>query len=181
MAVTETGASGAPQAPGTPGTPGAQAEETGQQVLPLIEYLARVARRAYDSCQAPGCLRPRHMIALSLLHERGALSQQVLGEALSLDPSNVVGLLNELEERGLVTRQRDPADRRRHIVSLSPAGEKELADTGIQLTDIENEVLAALSLAERAQLRDLLVRAAGGAAFAEKAACDGPSCTGPSC
>lgn len=162
----------------------AQAQQAVQptlRVLPLIEHLARVARRAYDTCNPPGCLRPRHMIALSLLHERGALSQQALGEALSLDPSNVVGLLNELEERGLVTRQRDPADRRRHIVSLSSSGENELAATGAQLTDIEDDLLAALSLAERAQLRDLLVRAVGGAALAGKDACAGPSCDGPPC
>ena len=139
----------------------AQAKQAGQQVLPLIEYLARVARRAYDNCQPPGCLRPRHFIALSVLAEHGPLSQQALSEALSLDPSNVVGLLNELEDRGLVARQRDPADRRRHIVSLSAAGETELATSDGELIRIEDDLLAALSPAERAQLRDLLTRAVG--------------------
>jgi DNA-binding MarR family transcriptional regulator len=147
-----------------------------QQVLPLIEYLARVARRAYDSCQEPGCLRPRHLIALSLLRDRGALSQQALGEALSLDPSNVVGLLNELEERGLIVRQRDQADRRRHIVSLSASGASEFAASGARLTGIEDDLLAALSPAERVLLRDLLARVAGGSALATKTACAGPSC-----
>ncbi|HUN33050.1 MAG TPA: MarR family transcriptional regulator [Trebonia sp.] len=139
-----------------------QAGQQAQQVLPLVEYLARVARRAYDTCQAPDCLRPRHLVALSVLADRGPLSQQALGEALSLDPSNVVGLLNELEERGLVARQRDPADRRRHIVSLSAAGGSELAASDTALARIEDEVLAALSPQERAQLRDLLTRAAAG-------------------
>ncbi len=99
----------------------------------------------------------------------GPLSQQALGEALSLDPSNVVGLLNELEERGLITRQRDAADRRRHIVSLSPAGKEELATSGGQLTEVEDDVLKALSPAERATLRELLTRAVGGAQNACKA------------
>ena len=152
-----------------------------QQVLPLIEHLARVARRAYDTCQVQSCLRPRHLIALSLLHERGALSQQALGEALTLDPSNVVGLLNELEERGLVVRQRDPVDRRRHIVSLSEAGASELAATGVQLTGIEEDLLKALSLAERATLRDLLARVVGSVALDGKRACAGPSCEVPPC
>ncbi|MCW2935252.1 MAG: hypothetical protein JWM19_6214 [Actinomycetia bacterium] len=151
-----------------------------QQVLPLIEYLARVARRAYDTYQVSSHLRPRHVIALNLLCERGPLSQQALGDALSLDPSNVVGLLNELEERGLIARQRDPADRRRHIVSLSPAGVKELAVSGAHLTSVEEDLLAALSPAERAQLRDLLTRAVGGAVLANMAlghgACGAPSC-----
>jgi DNA-binding MarR family transcriptional regulator len=151
-----------------------------QQVLPLIEYLARVARRAYDTCQEPGCLRPRHLIALTLLHDGGPLSQQALGEALSLDPSNVVGLLNELELRGLIVRQRDPGDRRRHIVSLSEAGVRELAASGAQLDSVEDNLLAALSAAERATLRDLLVRAVGGAAAAEGAMMDGKAaCAGP--
>src|SRR6266700_8339671 len=97
-----------------------------QQILPLIDHLARVGRRATETWMS-GCLRPRHMIALRLLGERGPITQHAVGTALSLDPSNVVGLLNELEERGLITRRRDPADRRRHIVEVSPLGEDELA------------------------------------------------------
>lgn len=159
-------------------TPAGQADQQAQQVLPLIEYLARVARRAYDTGQAPGCLRPRHMIALTLLHEHGPLSQQALGEALSLDPSNVVGLLNDLEERGLVTRQRDPADRRRHIVSLSPAGKQELAASGTRLVDVEEHVLSALSPAERAQLLALLVRAVGSAALPDGSLAGRSACAG---
>ncbi len=80
---------------------------------------------------------------------------------LSLDPSNVVGLLNELEERGLITRRRDPTDRRRHIVDLSPTGEAAIADAYIRLRLVEDDLLAALSPEERATLFHLLVRAAG--------------------
>src|SRR5882762_5405897 len=98
-----------------------------QRFLPLLEHLVRVGRRAAETTMAPGGLRPRHLIALKLLSERGPANQQGLSEALSLDPSNVVGLLNELEERGLITRRRDRADRRRHIVELSALGEDELA------------------------------------------------------
>jgi DNA-binding MarR family transcriptional regulator len=133
-----------------------------QQVLPLLEHLSRTARRAYETCAVALGLRPRHLIAMNVLHERGPLSQQALGEILSLDPSNVVGLLNELEERALITRQRDPADRRRHIVSLSPAGQEELAASGAQLAHVEDIVLAPLSPAERVTLHDLLSRAVCG-------------------
>jgi DNA-binding MarR family transcriptional regulator len=125
------------------------------------------------------------MIALSLLRERGPLSQQALGEALSLDPSNVVGLLNELEERGHIARQRDPADRRRHIVTLSTAGEQELAATGAALTGIEDDLLKALSPAERTQLHDLLARVVCGTPLpGEPSACaasPGPCEVPPSC
>lgn len=129
--------------------------------LPLLSQLARLGARAAEASMAPGGLRPRHLIALRLLSERGPLSQQVLGELLSLDPSNVVGLLNELELRGLVTRLRDPADRRRHIVELSPRGEEALAAAYVRLSLVEDELLAALSAEERATLYHLLVRAAG--------------------
>ena len=132
-----------------------------QRLLPLLEHLARVGRRAAETSMSPGGLRPRHLIALKLLSERGPASQHGLADALSLDPSNVVGLLNELEERELITRRRDPADRRRHIVELSPLGEDELALAYARLSDVEDDLLSALSPDERATLYDLLVRAVG--------------------
>jgi DNA-binding MarR family transcriptional regulator len=142
-----------------------------QQILPLISHLARVARRAADTC-VPDCLRPRQLLALTLLEGHGPITQQVLGEALRLDPSNVVGLLNELEERGLVTRRRDPADRRRHIVELSAAGAAELSRTSSRLRLVEDDLLRALSADERSTLHSLLVRVVGVTA----SACDAPSC-----
>jgi DNA-binding MarR family transcriptional regulator len=157
----------------------------GQQILPLIDHLARLGRRAADVGRSD-CLRPRHLIAIKVLGDHGAMTQHALSEALSLDPSNVVGLLNELEERGLITRRRDPADRRRHIVSLSDHGESELGLSNSQFRLIEDNLLKALTPAERATLYDLLVRAVGGvmsqpcvAGTAEDAACIGPSANGP--
>ena len=132
-----------------------------QRLLPLIEHLARVGRRASDITLEPGGLRPRHLIGLKLLSERGPASQQALADSLSLDPSNVVGLLNELEERGLVTRRRDSADRRRHIVELSSQGQAELCRAYDRLQRVDDELLSALSLKERATLYELLVRAVG--------------------
>ena len=132
-----------------------------EQSLPLVEHLARMGRRAYEGAMTPGGLRPRHLIALKLLSEQGPQSQQGLADALSLDPSNVVGLLNELEERELVVRRRDRSDRRRHIVELSPPGEEELAVAYVRLSRVEDELLGALSAAERSVLYDLLQRAVG--------------------
>lgn len=132
----------------------------GQQILPLIEHLARVGRRTADTCMS-GCLRPRHLIALRLVGERGPMTQHAVGTALSLDPSNVVGLLNELEERGLITRRRDPADRRRHIVELSAIGAGELTQTYRQLGLVEDDLFKTLTADERATLHDLLTRAVG--------------------
>jgi len=132
-----------------------------QRLLPLLEHLARVGRRAAESTMAPGGLRPRHLIALKLLREEGPASQQGLTEALRLDPSNVVALLNELEERELITRRRDPSDRRRHIVKISPRGVEELCLAYTRLRLVEDELLSALSAEEKATLYHLLVRAVG--------------------
>jgi DNA-binding MarR family transcriptional regulator len=134
---------------------------TDQRLLPLIEHLARVGRRAAEITLEPGGLRPRHLIALKLLSEHGPASQQLLADSLSLDPSNVVGLLNELEERQLIRRRRDSVDRRRHIVELSARGERELCGAYKRLQLVDDDLLMPLSAKERATLYDLLVRAVG--------------------
>jgi MarR family transcriptional regulator, lower aerobic nicotinate degradation pathway regulator len=134
---------------------------TRQGVLPLLEHLARMGRRAYENELVPGGLRPRHLIALKLLGDHGPQSQQGLAEGLSLDPSNVVGLLNELEERALIVRRRDRADRRRHIVELSAAGEEEVSLANARVVVVEDQLLAGLSGNERTVLFELLERAIG--------------------
>jgi len=146
----------------------------GQQLLPLIDHLARVGRRAADTCSS-GCLRPRHLIALKLLGERGPLTQHALGGALCLDPSNVVGLLNELEEKELITRRRDPADRRRHIVELSDSGSAELRRAYREFGVVEDDLFKMLSAEERAALYTLLSRAVAG--LGSTSACEAAQCT----
>ena len=135
--------------------------EVEHRIQPLVEHLARVGRRAAEASLSPGGLRTRHLIALKLLCDQGPANQQDLADALSLDPSNVVGLLNELEERQLITRRRDPADRRRHIVELSALGQDELARAYSRLGLVEDDLLSALSAEERDTLYTLLVRAVG--------------------
>src|SRR3954447_359290 len=100
--------------------------------------------------------------ALGSLRE-GALPQKDLCVSTHLDKNNCVLLLNEMEAAGHVRRVRDPEDRRRHIVELTPAGKKALAHAERAMEGLEEEVLGALSPGERAQLRDLLDRAASGA------------------
>ena len=79
--------------------------------------------------QALACsgLSPRQGAALSRLSAAGSVTQQALGEALAVDASALVAVLNDLEGQGRVARRRDPADRRRHIVEITPAGEQALA------------------------------------------------------
>jgi DNA-binding MarR family transcriptional regulator len=70
----------------------------------------------------------------------------------------LVTLLNPLEADGLVTRERDPADRRRHLVTLTHAGKRHLASASRAQKETENALFASLDEGQREQLRSLLLR-----------------------
>jgi DNA-binding MarR family transcriptional regulator len=72
-----------------------------------------------------------------------------------------VAAVNELAERGLVERAPDPLDGRRNVVSLTPAGRRHLRTLDRQLAGIQDDLLAALSPAERRTLVALLTRVVG--------------------
>jgi len=152
----------------------------------LITRLARAMRRQFDRAVAPLGLRARHLVCLTHLKDHGASAQGTLIDALGLDASNLVALLNELEDAGLIVRSRDRADRRRGIIELSPEGERMLMEVDRALEAVDDEILAALSVDERATLNELLARAgAAGPLVCDKEAeeeceaveeCDPPAC-----
>jgi DNA-binding MarR family transcriptional regulator len=125
--------------------------------------LARTGRGAwlrFEQALRPLGLRPRHVVILMELRDRETTTQQALLDDLRFDPGNLVELLNDLEEQGFAERQRDPADRRRHMVRITQRGRARLADAEDALGDSEEEVLASLSQRQREQLRSLLLRIA---------------------
>lgn len=129
----------------------------------LIDYLARHLRRRSESALAPLDLRTRHLVALTVLRDRAEITQRDLATALVLDSTNIVGLLNELEDRHLVERRRSPQDRRRHVVSLTDDGVALLCRAETALSAVEDEVFGTLDPAQRAQLHELLVAATSSA------------------
>jgi DNA-binding MarR family transcriptional regulator len=125
----------------------------------LLTRLSRdVYRRATEDVIG---IRLKQFIALDYLREQGGTTQQQLGETLHLDKNNCVILLNDLEEDHYVTRRRDPTDRRRHLVEMTPAGVKALERAEEKLETLEDQVVGSLSDEERATLRELLSKAMG--------------------
>jgi DNA-binding MarR family transcriptional regulator len=127
----------------------------------LLTRLAKQVFRRSDE-QLLG-MHLRLLMALSYLRDHDGAPQQDLAEALCMDANNVVILLNELEDLGYVLRQRDPDDRRRHIVELTAQGTRALASAERAQEAIEDDVLRALDAEERATLWRLLTRALYGA------------------
>ncbi len=130
--------------------------------LALLSHLARLGQRDADRELFTRDLRTAHLVLLTLLRDHGETSQAALVDLLQLDPSNIVGLLNDLERRDLIVRRRDPDDRRRHIVGLAPAGREELALIEARLVAVEERLLGVLDQSERESLHELLLRAVGG-------------------
>ena len=133
---------GTPQAPGT---------------MVLLTRLAKqVYRRSTEDLLG---MHLRHLMALSYVRDHDGGPQQELAEALCMDANNVVLLLNELEDVGWIARRRDPQDRRRHLVVLTPVGRRKLASAECAQESVEADVLRGLEPAERAILSELLTRA----------------------
>jgi DNA-binding MarR family transcriptional regulator len=128
----------------------------------LIGNLSRRLGAATEQVIAGFGLRARHHIALTILRDLGETGQADLAAVLQIDRTNLVGLLNDLEEQGLIERRRSAEDRRRHTVALTTKGRRQLAKAEFALLAIESEVLSGLDEAERRQLHDLLQRAVGG-------------------
>jgi DNA-binding MarR family transcriptional regulator len=134
----------------------------------LLDHLARRVRLRAESAIAPLGLRPRHLVALTVLRHGGGSTQQALSTTLQIDSTNLVGLLNELEAEKLIERRRSSEDRRRHIVELTTAGAKRLAEAEFALATVEDEVLGRLDDEQRETLYRLLQQATGA---------DGVDCT----
>jgi DNA-binding MarR family transcriptional regulator len=126
----------------------------------LLKRLGFAAKeRAMESYEQTG-LHPYHHAVLLVLGEESRETQGSIADALGYDRGQLVGLLDELEEHGLVERRRDPNDRRRHLVQLTPQGKRMLRRLNALAGQVEDEFLAPLSDRERATLHELLLRLA---------------------
>jgi DNA-binding MarR family transcriptional regulator len=126
----------------------------------LIFRLARMTGHRLGEALSTLDMRTHEFAVLHHLEQAGPLSQQDLGRALRINPSNLVGLLDALEANRLIRRPRDPADRRRHLVELTAAGRDRLARAKQATAAAELELLAPLNERERKAFQQMLERLA---------------------
>jgi DNA-binding MarR family transcriptional regulator len=124
----------------------------------LISQASMHAQRLLSEGLATVGARGYHYRLLAALTEFGPASQAQLGRRTGMDRSDVVAAVNDLAARGLVQRSPDPSDRRRNVVSITPAGAAHLDRLEDLLTGVQAELLAPLSPAERTELARLLTR-----------------------
>lgn len=128
------------------------------RVLVLGKLGYAIKRQAIEELEAAGASLYDFSV-LGVLAQGACEGQNALADVLQLDRSQLVGLLDGLEERGLIERRRDPSDRRRHNVMLTAAGARELERVREIVKRVEAEFLAPLSAEERKVLFDLARRA----------------------
>jgi DNA-binding MarR family transcriptional regulator len=129
----------------------------------LGALFSRVSHRLIDAEQpllAAQGLSMWEYIALSHLVGRPAPNQLTLARAMGHDKTRLITLLDGLQERGLISRGPDPADRRSHLVSITSAGRKRHATACAAIRSMESDFLADLDKSERASLLLLLSRLA---------------------
>jgi DNA-binding MarR family transcriptional regulator len=141
-----------------PETPGAFPRELLASPAFLLARLGFAIKGRSITELAQQGFTPYHFSVLALLDEGAAETQATIADGLRLDRSQLVGLLDGLEERGLIERRRDPHDRRRQAVSLTGAGRRTLVGLRSTVKEIEDEFLAPLSETDRDVLHGLLLR-----------------------
>jgi DNA-binding MarR family transcriptional regulator len=126
----------------------------------LLKRLGFAAKDRTMAAYEETGLHPYHYGVMLVLDEGSRETQGSIADALGYDRGQLVGLLDELEEQGLVERKRDPNDRRRHIVRLTSEGKKALRRLRTLAKQLEDEFLTPLSDDDRQALHSLLLRLA---------------------
>ena len=126
----------------------------------LLVQLGFHIARTFKERLAPLGLEPRHFGMLTRLAANEGKSQQAIGELIGLNPTRMVFLVDELEQRGLVERRRNPADRRSYALYLTEPGRAKLREAQQAGSGDDHQLGASLTGAQRKQLTALLRRLA---------------------
>jgi DNA-binding MarR family transcriptional regulator len=128
------------------------------RVLWALGRSSQHAQRLVRQHMTQAGVRTQHYHVLASLADDGEAAQATLADRIGFDRSDLVTLLDELEDLELLARRVDPADRRRKIVAITPAGEKQLTEMDQLIYAAETDLLEPLTAAERKTLLALLSR-----------------------
>ena len=121
-----------------------------------IKLLSQVLTRTFYERLEPYGLTPFHWVVLCCLWQEDGLATSTIGERLQQVGGTLTGVLDRMEERGLVRRERDPRDRRICRIWLTPEG-KQLQDVLPPISrDIYEQAMTDISQAERERLSQLV-------------------------
>jgi DNA-binding MarR family transcriptional regulator len=126
----------------------------------LLNQVALTGTRLVAEDLASRGLRRHHYALLATLDEVGPASQAELSRRTTIDRSDMVAAVNELADGGAIERAPDPADRRRNVITLTPAGRRLLRELDDRLDEVQARLLAPLSPADRTRLIALLTELA---------------------
>ena len=129
----------------------------------LLSQIGRRQATGLTERLRPLGLRPRHFALLNLIAVDEGRSQQQLGERLALEPSGIVPTIDELEQQGQLERRRDPTDRRRYALHLTPDGRTKLARARLAAAQQAAELFEPLDQRDLHALHDMLTRIAAAA------------------
>ncbi|WP_131738158.1 MarR family winged helix-turn-helix transcriptional regulator [Actinomadura roseirufa] len=138
------------------GDGGPAADHAGFGML-LAEAHNRSRARANQALSPLG-ITVRGLVVLLALPMYGPVNQRDLIGHIGIDKSTMVRLIDELEEAGLVSRERAPQDRRAYLIVLTPRGERVLAEARRLFEEANAHIFGSFTEAERRQLVDLLRR-----------------------
>lgn len=131
----------------------------------LQEQIGHLLRRAHqratqiflEAFEEAG-LTPTQWAALAMLAQEGSASQNALGRVTAMDPATIQGVIRRLEERGLITREPDPDDKRRTSLRLSPEGEAVVGRFTVSAVAVTEKTLSPLTPEEQKKFLEMLSR-----------------------
>lgn len=122
----------------------------------LLSRVGAAVRAGFKEVLAGWGVRPLQYVILLVLHAGGGASQQELCAAAGIDSGNMVELLDGLEALGYARRARDPRDRRRYVVTMTPRGQSALGELRLAIQEYNTGFLSPLTEPERQRLTSTL-------------------------
>jgi DNA-binding MarR family transcriptional regulator len=122
----------------------------------LLAKLSQRIVRVMDESLLELKVNVRHVAVMAEIHHRGPANQKVIGEALEIDRTSMVGLVDDLEQLNFVVRVTDPEDRRAFRVTLTPEGLRVLAAAGGLIKRAESNFLNTLPQGQKDSFLSIL-------------------------